>query len=380
MKEQLLSHAETPMQNMPIEKLMQLGIKPDEYNNAFDVEGEIDFDGLTKNEVKMNELAEIMWLRFNKPDDQELSDTEDVEGKLYLPKENANGELILFTPGFPGGNAGRFEKQYASTFIKEGYAFFTLRHNGTSLDDSETAKDIINCPKRLEVAKSEGQRHVGGTREGGNKPSIIINETITPLAHLYKAFTKIHLMGQSMGTISNNNTINRLKDRPEIINKIGNVVAIAGYFGKKDGEPEEVWEGMKMTTDDIVEYEKGYIEQVKANAIINVEEMQKLATVNSQVVMPAHIGNVLIFTPGDPLLSGPDKEGVGEAYLDEYGPKTDRKLVIRDETNLDKPKQHSMLWIEPKNLIRAVKANVSSHGPHYIKAPKSPERGMLEKA
>ena len=326
-----------------ISRLEAYGIS--DYDFALTIESEINKDAFG-NEVDLTRDADITWIKFNKPDDADFNDLNSVEGKLYIPKNNANRELIFFTPGFPGGNAGRFEKQYAKTFIDAGYAFFTIRHNGSSLTKLDTAKDIMNFDKRLELAKQSEEEYIGGIKDNGHAPSEIINEPITPLLQLHKIFDKIHLMGQSMGVTSSYNAITRLSGRPDITDKIGNIIGIAGYVGKEKGEPDDPWDGMKMLTKDLVEYEREYIRQVDTNAVFTEDEVTKLAEVNKKMKVPSHIGNILIFSPGDPLIGGPDKKE--EDYAKKYGPETGKKLIIRDESNLDKPKQHSMLWIDPK--------------------------------
>jgi len=347
-----------------------------DYDFALTVESEINKDA-SGNEVDLARDADITWIKFNKPDDGDFSDLESVEGKLYIPKNNGNGELIFFTPGFPGGNAGRFEKQYAKAFVDAGYSFFTIRHNGSSLTKIDSAKEVVNFDKRLELAKQSGEDYIGGTKENGHAPAEIVNEPITPLLQLCKMFDKVHLMGQSMGVTSSYNAVTRLSGRPDITDKIGNIVGIAGYVGKEKGEPEDPWGGMKMPTKDLVEYEKEYIKQVDTNTIFTEDEVAKLVEVNKKMKVPSHIGNILIVSPGDPLIGGPDK--TKEDYANKYGPETGKKLIISDESNLDKPKQHSMLWIAPKNLLRAVKAEISVHGPHYIKLPNKTEGGLVEK-
>lgn len=332
---------------------------------AFAIQGEL---GAAKQPIK----ADVFWTRFKKPEEADLEDTAAVEGKLYLP-ENPNGELILFTPGFPGGNAGRFEMRYAQTFVDAGYSFFTVRHNGTNLLKEDTAPEIINSAKRIEIAKQMQDQHIGGTRQEGYPPSTMVKEPITPLMGLYKKFKKINLMGQSMGVAANYHAVSRMKNHPEALNKIKNVVGIAGYVGGEEGTEGQYWDGMKMPMDELAAYEFKYIAQVGTNTVRTEQEfkdsMRQVAHLNENMEVPPHIGNALVFTPKDPLIAGPDKEQPD--YALNYGPKSMRKLIIRDETALEDKKPHSMLWISPQNLLRAVKAEVSGHGPHYIKVPSS---------
>lgn len=361
---------ESYSENSAIERLEKMGIFGIDF--AFDIEREQNSEGEEIN-------ADITWIRLKKPEDPSLPEALAVEGKLYLPKTSDNNEIIIFTPGFPGGNAGRFEQRYAKTFTDAGYTFFTIRHNGTNLKKTDTAPEILNSPKRMEIAGATGEIHIGGENRIYS-PADIVEESVTPLLAMSSKFKTIHLMGQSMGVASNYNAVSRLAKHPEILNKIHNIVGIAGYVGKDEHTEGPLWDGLKMPMEDLADYELGYIEKVGANTVRSKEDfinsMRQVAQRNSQTVVPEHIGNILIFSPNDPLVAGPDK--TQEDYTSHYGPNTGKKLIIRDESNTQAPKQHSMLWIDPQNLLRAVQAEVSGHGPHYVKVP-SQNSNSIEK-
>ena len=330
---------------------------------AFAIERELDID-------RQDIPADIFWLRFGKPGDPDLRDTAAVEGKIYFPKK-PNHELVLFTPGFPGGNAGRFEMRYAKTFVDAGFTFATVRHNGTNLLKTDTAAEIINTPKRLEIARQMRDQHLGGTKPTGYTLPEIIKEPIPPLMSLQKKFTRIHLMGQSLGVAASYNAVSRMEKHPDVSRKIGNIVGIAGYIGGEEGTAGQQWDGLKMPADDLADYELSYVAKVGANTVTTREDfknsMRQVAQLNERMRIPDHVGNILIFTPEDPLIAEPDKTVAD--YASSYGPRSERKLIIRDESAPGDNKPHSMLWIAPENLLRAVEAKVSSHGPHYVKFP-----------
>ncbi len=355
-----------------VERLKELGIEGLEY--AFSIDAESDLEG---NEIP----AEIFWVRFKKPEDAAAADCSSIEGKLYIPKGTSNKELILFTPGFPGGNAGRFEQRYANAFVGAGYNFFTIRHNGTSVSKLDTAPEIINSPKRLALAQQHGEEHIGGTKEEGYDPAGILKEPIPALLALQGNSEAIHLMGQSMGAAASYHALTRMAEQyPDVAKKIQHVVSIAGYVGGEEGTEGELWDGLKMPMKDLAEYEMGYMAKVGVNSVKTPEalraSMKQAATMNEHMNVPDHVGSVLVFSANDPLVAGPDPEK--ENSVLNYGPKVRRKLLIRDESTLNDSKQHSMLWIKPENLIRAVQSNVSGYGPHYIKVPNQGE-GMVEK-
>ncbi len=356
-----------------MERLRELGVEQTEF--AFGIDGEKDLDGQPID-------AEVFWLKLAHPDDPALPDIPGVEGKLYVPRSGGNEELILFTPGLPGGNAGRFEQRYARSFVDGGYSFFTIRHNGASLTNGKTSLEILNSARRMEIAKELGEHHLGGTREEGYGPADVVQEPLTPLLALQKRFKKIHLMGQSMGVAASYNAVTRLQAHPEVQEKLGNVVGIAGYVGGTEVDERGVWDGLKMPMPEQIDYLYEYASKVDVNIPEDRERYQReflrVAEMNSHMQVPEHVGNVLVMTPEDPLIAEPDA-GDPEAVLN-YGPQSRRKLLIRDESALGDPKPHSMLWISPENLLRAVQARVSPHGPHFIKVPKSPDTGLVEKA
>lgn len=370
-------------ENDEVERLLNGGIE--NISMAFNIDKEVDIEGNPVN-------SKISWLKFESPEYDGIDGKlPSIEGKLYEPndEENSNGELIIFTPGFPGGNAGRFEQRYAQAFVDAGYSFFTIRHNGTSLTNGEVSTEIVNSVKRTDIAKLASEHHIGGTREDGYRPDQMIDEPVTAILSLQKKFQKIHLMGQSMGVSSGYNAVTKLESNKQITDKLGNIVGIAGYVGREKEMPDGVWQGMKDFKgegkypdgmDGLIAYELDYIKSVDLNCTLNAEEFKdsliKIANANEKMMVPDHVGNILIFTPEDPLITGPEETEDG---VSKYGPESKRKIIIRDETGLGEKRPHSMLWIKPENLIRAVQAKISDQGPHYIKIPNLKD-GMLEKA
>lgn len=356
--------------NELVKKLTESGIENIEW--AFDSGEETDLRG-----EKID--AQINWLKLDRPAGEKFKDIPDVECKLYSPAK-PNGELIIFTPGTPGGNGGRFETLYAKTFVDAGYAFCTIRHNGTSLTNGEDTAEVINSKKRLSIAKESGEHHIGGTKEEGYGPIGVVNETVNPLLALYKNFEKVHLMGHSMGVSASYNALSRTENIPDVVKKIGNMVSIAGYVGKTGEREPGIWDGMKMPSEELIDFE---LEHGKGDDVnmcsreIYKKELMEVARTNEQMSVPKHVNNVLIFTPEDPLIAGPDESKQRfekDEYVTGYGPNTTRKLIIRDETRLGEKKPHSMRWICPSNLLRALKVELpiegKENGPYYMVAKK----------
>lgn len=318
--------------------------------------------------------AAIDWIKFKKPEGEGFDDLADVECKLYRPNKNSNNELVIFTPGYPGGNAGRFEKMYAKAVVEAGYTFCTIRHNGMSLTNGESSLGRVGSKKRMDIAAQTGEHHIGGTRERGYGFWDVVNEPITPLLALYEAFDKVHFIGHSCGVSANYNSLRRTQDMQDLWNKVGNVVSLSGYVGKDS--QGETWDGIKLPMNTLMEAEMEAATEDDVNMCSRqtyVKEMAQVAEANRGMKIPDEVNNVIIFTPQDPIVAGPDKKSSREekdTYVTEYGPNTKRKLIIRDETGLGKKKQHSMLWIQPEAVILALNAKIEKDGvnagPHYM--------------
>jgi len=354
-----------------VESLRSKGI--DNVVMAFAIENE-----KTANGSEVN-VEGVYWMKLDVPEIEEKEKLMPVEGKIYFPK-NTNGELILFTPGFPGGNAGRFEKIYTQAFLDAGYTFFTIRHNGTSLTNGELSADILNSEKRMDIALQVNEHHIGGTTAKGCDPDIMMDEPIVAINALQGKFQKIHLIGQSMGVASNYNAVTKLRDDQEFKQKLGNIIGISGFITGEQESSDGIWEGMKKFESDkegvtpgleaLISVNMDYAKKVDLNFNFTTDEYKefysRVANKNKNMVVPENAGNILVYCPEDPLIVGPNFSD--EDSILNYGPKSRRKLIVEDFSKpaLDK-KAHSMLWIDPKNLVRAIQTKVSDHGPHLIK-------------
>lgn len=358
-----------------VESLRSKGV--DNVALAFGIENEKTTEGDDVNAEK------IFWMKLDVPQTEEKEGLIPIEGKIYFPKD-ANGELIIFTPGFPGGNSGRFEKIYIQAFLDAGYTFFTIRHNGTSLTNGALSADILNSPKRMDIALKGNEHHIGGTTPEGCSPDKVMDEPIVAIKALQQKFQKIHLVGHSIGVASNYNAVTKLKDDEEFKQKLGNIIGIASYLVDEQESPNGIWNGMKNFEsnegsatpglDAFISVNLDYAKKVDLNFTFTADEYKefysRLANTNKNMVVPENAGNILVYCPEDPLIAGPDFSD--ENSILNYGPKSKRKLIIED---LSKPahdkKAHSMLWIKPENLVRAVQTKVSDRGPHLRKVGNS---------
>lgn len=345
-----------------LQKLERLGIKNIE--SAFKISSESD---LNSNQIE-NE-AEIYWVRFNPPSD--FPNILPVEGKLYIPRNaKQNKTLIHYAPSFPQGNAGRFEKRYIYAFLKAGYSFFAGRHNGASLTKGETLDEIMNAPRRLEIAAKCGEQHIGGTRTDGYLPSEMNDEPIASLSALAGAFDEIHLVAQSLGASAHYNAVTKLKGHPEIMHKIRNIVSIAGYVGKDRKSDDNIWDGTKIPEQQFGAHQMDQIKRsdlnFKGDLEVFLSDMKKISEMNARIEVPPHVGNILFVTSKDPFIAGP-RDSTPES-LDDYGPATSRKLIISDERMETGDKRpHSMDWITSEDIIAAMEAEISEGHPQYRK-------------
>ncbi len=350
-----------------INRLREKGINVD---FALNVSNETDDNGdLIKN-------AEIYWVRFPQVNNDIFKNISSVEGKIYLPKES-NNKLILFDPGYPGGNAGRFEKKYAKSLVDQGYTLVCLRHNGSSLLNDENNKNILNCQERIDFAQNNQERFIGSNnKEGAYGMVDLVYEPAVAIKNIQEKFDDIILVGHSFGATSNYNSVDLLSKRfPEITDKISNIISIAGYFGDNK-EEGAIWSGIKMDVDKLVNFEIEKAKKLKLNAITDnneyKEEMKKIAEMNSKIKIPELIGQIVIVSPDDPVIELPNikinrrlnKEEVSPINI--YPQTTAKTLIIKDKTGQGQTKQHSMLWISPETILRAIEMKVSSRGPHYF--------------
>lgn len=346
-----------------ISSLSGLGIE--NIKAAFKIDKEKDNAG---NDIES--IADIYWVKFSKPKDYPNAPT--VEGKLYIPKNpKKETTLIHYAASFPPGNAGRFEKHYVYDFLVDGSAFFAGRNNGVSLVKANNFNpaEIINAPKRLQLAETHSEQHLGGIKPEGYSPAEVGDQPITSLSALAPAFQRINLIAQSFGVSANNNAVTQLRERhQEIIERIRNIVSIAGYVGKDSEDDKGVRDGTKISGEQFATLLMSEINKSGFNFSGGVERlksgMQEVARRNEQTVIPPHINYVLFITPKDGIV-GP--ASYDNESLKDYGPNTSRKIVINDLRMPDGDmRPHSMDWITAEELLNAMKKDVQDDGPHVL--------------
>ena len=94
------------------------------------------------------------------------------------------------------------------------------------------------------------------------------------------------------------------------------------------------------------------------------EQMKEVAERNKRMKVPARVRNIMVFSSADRIIAGPKSK---RDAIEDYGPPSPNKLIIRDKSKPeDDDSPHSMLWIDPQNLIKAVKMTISSKHARYI--------------
>ena len=324
---------------------------------------------LQGNEIK----TQSYWVRFPQAEDFEGSG--DVEGKIYLP-EDSNGEAVILAPGFPGGAAGRLEKTYAGALVAKGYTVVCLRHNGTFIaHEGEEAEKIINCPERQEDARVEGRTNLVEDKPGGYLWTDLTRETIAPFVVLAKSFKKIHLVGNSFGAAMNMISLGEIaKRRPDLIDRAGNFVSLAGYLGKAKAletgnyhgiRPE--WPVKKFIDAEIADAEENHVHLAKDSQAFQ-ESLEGIPKQLEQVNFPPEVNQILVVASNDPLIAEPvvreeaTEEGRPGRVVGYDSPgQSERLLYIRDETQTKKA--HTLPNLRSENLIRGLRMRVA-HGVH----------------
>lgn len=360
------------------DRLRELGVAgPLEY--AFDIPEEKDAQGDVI-------PAEIFWVRFPSPADD--PDIPSVEGKIYVPRgANLRDEVVLFVPGFPGGKAGRFERNYAKSIVDRGSTFVTLRHNATGIETQPAEVDVFNCAERLADGRREGQEHLGPPIKGGYTMKEIVREPVAALRAIAPMASKIKLAGNSAGVTSLFWSVDRLRrTHPEITDKITHLVSLAGYIGEDREDAQGLVHGFKMKMDDLARLE---IAAAKEDGVALTEDparfaqsLRELARELGQVQIPEHITQVMVISPEDPIIASPvikvSKQVEGGRTIEvveryDYPGHTARTLVVEDHTQ-DK-KHHTLPGLLPKTFERLLDLKHPGRIPHFVavkeKQPKS---------
>ncbi len=256
--------------------------------------------------------ADVVWTKVE-------ADGREIEGELYLPDaDKSNGEIVILNPGVPGGGVRWLNSRYAPALVKEGFTVFGSRHNGTKMEGG-AAVGLVDCPKKQEWAKGNGQDHLGepfSFEAWGH-------EVETAIIGLQEAFSKVHLVGHSMGVHNIYSALEHLsKSHPELVDKISRVVSLSGAVGRiqEDGslDSEGVMPGEKF---------KGYLGYIKDNGVhecLDPVENMKQMKANSERMYAGDWTSYKnlessFYTP-DTFMGGHPDEYVSPKAADEFAP------------------------------------------------------------
>ena len=169
--------------------------------------------------------ADVTWVRFVDREEEPV-----IEGKLYVPKQNAKQEVVIINPGLPGDGIGLLEERYVPEMIKNGYSVFSSRHNGIYVDASSQDK-YIHCPEKKLWAGNNDEECIG-------EPFCFeraSREVFTAIKALEEQFQKIHFVGHSGGVLNIMRSLGHLSgERKDLTGKIGNLVSLSGVVGEYD--------------------------------------------------------------------------------------------------------------------------------------------------
>ena len=185
-----------------------------------------------------------------------------VEGKLYLPTQ-PNGTVLLFEPGFPGDGSARLDRLWAKGLVESGFTVFAARHNGTIIN-GEYSNNYLNCPKKQEKAKTDGQEILGENDD----PTIAdwLKEPLVALEAFASSHQEVYLAGHSFGTLATlSSIVDFVKDNPELVSRIKRFVSLAGTAGRYRGDNESPMKGWSGEVDNDVVRKKVRIGDKEAN-------------------------------------------------------------------------------------------------------------------
>lgn len=305
--------------------------------------------------------ADVYWVWF--VNSRSFTDDFIAEGKLYIPhRQKVDTTLIHYSPSGPVGNAGRFERRYIAGLVSAGYYVFTGRRNGASLL-TQHAQEVINSPERIELAQKCNQSHVGGFRSEGYTPTDALNEPVATLSGLHLPFRKICLLSQSFGASMHYQALTRLRGHTQLLDKLGNVVNIAGYVGKYIKNEHGLWDGAALPAEQFIGLQVAEMRKAGFNyhpqhgAPEFTQSMAEVARGNEMIKVPDNVGHVFFNCVEDPFIAGPSDQHV--ETLRNYGPTSANKLFISMHAPMGDLRPHSMDFLTVEELIKALEKKIT---------------------
>lgn len=159
-----------------------------------------------------------------------------VEGKLH--HLDSNQKLVIFEPGFPGDGSSRLERLWLGALLENNFTVFAIRHVGTVIN-GKYAATYLNCPERQELAKSNGERFLGG-----KELYTIADWLVEPLIALKvfaAQFDEIYLVGHSFGGLASfYSLIEFARLQPDAARKIKRIISPAGSTGLLESKNDPI--------------------------------------------------------------------------------------------------------------------------------------------
>ena len=257
------------------------------------------------------------------------------EGKLFLPEQHSDqSNLILFTPGMPGGTFCRFtEKRFVNPLLKEGNSVLVLRHLGTWMNTG-SSKEFIACPERERRGKSLHQETIGE-----QKPYDVhqlVGEVTEALRALGPSFANISLIGHSSGALGEALALQEIPE--DIQRKIRHFISLAGLVG---GTEHLRWWLRNRILFTIYLWYCQEIIHLKSPPL-NIQKLEEMFRKLYKHTLPSHIMQISIHAPGDELIH--------PVAAERYQQYNKRGLHIIDHT--ETPFYHQLPNLRAETLLR----------------------------
>ncbi|MBI4093055.1 MAG: hypothetical protein HY420_03985 [Candidatus Kerfeldbacteria bacterium] len=270
------------------------------------------------------------WVSLREQQGEESADAS--EGKLFVPKGNGNGSLVIFEMGMPGNSASWMERRHVPALLKEGYTSLVLRHRGTKTD-SENAAELLNAPERIERGVATNRLVIGGERERDLRD--IANESAVAMRALAQSFEKIKLVGHSAGALNHAYALSHVS--PEVRSKVTHFISLSGFIGGMEGRTEAFGD-----LEGYYEYCRRFIDM--GDPKLNAELLERdIAATLYHEGLPDHTQVVTVNAPQDEFFTLDTARRLQE-FLG-------RGVRITDETQSE-PDYHDLKNFRPETLVR----------------------------
>jgi len=263
------------------------------------------------------------------------------------------------------GLAGRvdiFKSKFAKNLIDEGYDVVLVHRNGTDLTQPSPA---VDSPKRLELAKEQGEDHLGSLPEYGYKEWCA--EFSTAAHGVGNRYKDIKFVGNSFGSLVGLEGMRQLRaNNDPVAEKISSYVSLSGQIGLPEKDDQgRLWidksrkyavskvEGAKTSFEGILGYLRsnvkagGGIAKMKDTPSIVQEYLDITSKLYEPTAeLPSKVDYVLVQSWKESYFATQQ----ARKLMDRVG---DKAVFVADRTQKGTPgERHSMPELTAPNLVK----------------------------